>query len=236
MKYFKIEVLSRFPEYDQVLGHANGKLIPNAAAIFDEMGKDGGYIIKDLPVLDYFFLQSYGEEKDWEWRLQDFHRFIGEYPTGGCWYISNRFKELLERFVLAGDYWFYPTKLLYKGEKLDYWIFQHAIEWNKKVNMMYINFKKSHFWNEDSCQIADLDTYDDFITERSKIHESTDYEKSLLGKRIVLNQYVDFIALHGYYKTVLGEVVSEKLKTAIEEAGLEGFIFTEIECDIIIEE
>ena len=34
---------------------------------------------------------------------------------------------------------------------------------------------------------------------------------------------------------MLGEVVSEKLKTAIEEAGLQGFIFTEIECDIIIE-
>ena len=34
-------------------------------------------IITDAPIFDYFHLQSFGEKKDWEWRLQDVHGGMG---------------------------------------------------------------------------------------------------------------------------------------------------------------
>jgi len=52
----------------------------------------------DAPIFDYFHLQSFGEKKDWEWRLQDVHGGMGVYPSGAFWYISDKLKSLLEKF------------------------------------------------------------------------------------------------------------------------------------------
>lgn len=138
MKYYKIKKKGIFEKEDKVLGHANGQFVPNGAFYFDRIGE--GEIIEDAPIFDYFHLQSFGEEKDWEWRLQDVHGFIyvGSIITG--WYISDKLKMLLENFKIAPKYHFYETRLLYKGEKLKYWIFQFPIE-----PLQNIVFEKTNF-------------------------------------------------------------------------------------------
>ena len=128
MKYYKIDIKTFYDQPMQYvakgdtfkttkktlqIGRANGELVPNARHYFDRMGK--GEIIKDAPVFDYFFLESFDKKIYWEWRLQDVHGFIGVGSIIIGWYISTRFKELLEQFKIAKDYYFYPTKLLYKG-------------------------------------------------------------------------------------------------------------------------
>ncbi len=123
MIYYKVNFQRRFPEQDRVLGHANGEYVPNGKKYFDRLGQ--GEILYDAPIFDYFHVQSFGPKEEWEWRLQDIHGFIGEYPTGGAYYISNKCKKVFERFKIAKGYHFYLTKLLYKVEKYDYWIFQY---------------------------------------------------------------------------------------------------------------
>lgn len=228
MKYYKVNIKRRFPEQDRVLGHANGEFVSEGKSYFSRMGD--GEIILDAPVFDYFHLQSYGPKEEWEWRLQDVHGFIGEYPTGASWYISDRFKRLLKNFCIAEGHHFYATRLLYKGEKLDYWIFQYAIKNKTYVKDAVIDFEKSIFYNEVDDTLINVENYDEFKVERKKIEEGSNYSKDLITKKLVLKNRVDFLPLFGINNS--GEIVSENLKQAIEEANLIGLEFKELNYEV----
>jgi len=143
MKYYKITDISLDLEQKSKglvadVPSANGEFVPNGRFYFDRIGKDE--IIEDAPVFDYFHLQSFGEKKDWEWRLQDVHGFIGKFPMFCIWYISDKLKSLLENFRIAPKYHFYETRLLYKEEKFKYWIFQFPIDY-----FLNVNYEKSFY-------------------------------------------------------------------------------------------
>jgi hypothetical protein len=229
MKYYELEYRHFLDKNDgnkrRQIGEANGEKVPNGKHYFDRMGD--GEIIKDAPVFDYFYLKSFDKPQFWEWHLQDIHGFIGEYPTGGARYISDRFKKLLEKFHIAKGFWFYPTKLLYKGKKMDYWIFQYATIDKGIDNKSYLNYQKSEFLDADQNSLISVTNYDEFIAKRRQIQNDSEYEKDLITKKIVLNQDVDFIPLYGIINS--GIIISERLKKAIEVAGLEGFEFLELE-------
>lgn len=228
MKYYKIDIQGRFPKENRILGQANGEKVLNGKLFFDRMGK--GEIIRNAPLFSDFFLQSYDKPQFWDWRLQDIHGFIGEYPTGGAWYISQRLKVLLEKFNIAKGFWFYPTKLLYKEENKDYWIFQFAAQDDGINNKSYIDFSKSLFINpnnSDKLIIANLEEYN---TIRKKIEEESDYEKDIITQKISLTEDVDFITFFGINSE--GIIVSEKLKKAIENFNIEGFEFSDINFEI----
>lgn len=217
--YYKMDFKSGFPEEDRVLGHANGGLVPNGRLYFDRMGQ--GEIIHDAPVFDYFHLQSFGPKEEWEWRLQDVHGFIGEYPTGGGWYISDRFKNLLDKFSIASHH-YYATKLLYKGEKLDYWIFRYSVEPSKNVD-----FAKSIFYVKETTELVEgIPSWDEFLLIRRRYRK--ELSKTLVLKKGVYHAYFDFA-----YNIIEGDLlVSEKLKTAIQEAGLVGLEFKELDYEV----
>ncbi len=214
--YFKLDIQRLYDSPQQVIGHANGEWVPNRKDYFPRIAK--GEILKDAPVFDYFFLESYGKKKDWEWKLQDAHGFIGKTPRLGCWYISDRFKNLLEHFSISKDYHFYETRLLYKGDKIKYWIFHYSI--NPWQNMV---FDKS-IWlikGEDDI-IEKVSTYEQFSAVRSNYY--LDLKKDLELKKAVFNYSFDFIN----NITEAHLLVSKRLKNAIEDAGLEGLEFSEL--------
>ena len=121
MKYYKIKRKTRFPELGRIASGAEGKNVPEKE-YFYRIGK--GEIIENTPIFDYFVLESFDKEKYWEWALFYIHGFIGEGSQIFGWYISDKLKSLLEKFKIAPKYHFYETRLLYKGEKFKYWIFQ----------------------------------------------------------------------------------------------------------------
>ena len=228
MKYYKIDIQGRFPKENRILGQANGEKILNGKLFFDRMGK--GEIIRDAPFFSDFFLQSYDKPEFWDWRLQDIHGFIGEYPTGGAWYISHQLKTLLEQFNIAKGFWFYPTKLSYKEEKKDYWIFQFAAIDNGMSNKSYIDFSKSVFKNPDNNDKLTIKNLEEYNTIRKKIEEDSDYEKDIITQKISLTEDVDFITFFGINSE--GIIISEKLKKAIENSSIEGFEFSDINFEI----
>jgi hypothetical protein len=222
MKYFKINMERRFPEQDRVLGHANGEFVPNGKEYFDRIGN--GEIINDAPVFDYFYLQSFGTKEEWEWCLQDVHGGMGEYPRGAYWYISDKCKKVFEKFYIMKDSHFYATKLLYKGEKLDYWIFQFAVNFFQNIN-----YQKSEFYIEgESDRITHIKNGKEYKSFYIDLYNQQ--EKGIIWKNIVYNEAFDFI------KNFESEFfVSERLKQAIEEAGLQGFKFSELEYEFSVE-
>jgi len=212
MEYFIVNMQRRFLTEDKVLGHANGEFVPNGKHYFDRMGK--GEIISDAPLFDYFHLQSFGKKEDWEWRLQDLHGFIGEYPTGGAWYVSDKFKRLLEGFFIANGYHFYPTKLLYKGKKLDYWIFQYAIG-----AMQNIDFSKSVFKIKNEEEIVPILSWDNYLLMIKTL-------RSERQKRIELSSITFVEAFDLVFNIIDSNIlVSKRIKTELENARLVGLEF-----------
>jgi hypothetical protein len=219
MKYYRIKIERRFSKEDKVLGHANGEFVPDGREYFYRIGK--GEIIKDAPIFDYFHLQSYGEKKDWEWRLQDVHGFMGEYPTKCIWYISDDFKMLLETFNIAPKYHFYETRLLYKGEKLKYWIFQFPVEPLKNYD-----YEKSEYFL-DNQRVLGIKTAEEYDSYDYRIWKET--KKSIKWEKTVFTDKFDLVV------NMNGDILcSEKLKTAITTMKLEGFLFSGLDSEVLV--
>ena len=221
MKYYKTKIKRIFDKENKVLGHANGEFVPNGAFYFDRIRKDE--IIEDAPVFDYFHLQSFGEKKDWEWRLQDVHGGMGVYPSGAFWYISDKLKSLLEKFRIAPKYHFYETRLLYKEEKFKYWIFQFPIDYFQNVN-----HEKSFYSIPDENILLNFKNKEEFLAANKEEFRKT--KRELITKKICYSENYDLVVNNST------EILcSERLKQAIEENGIIGFEFFEIDYEVVAE-
>ena len=220
MKYYKTEIKRIFDKENKVLGHANGEFVPNGAFYFDRIGN--GEIIEDAPVFDYFHLQSFDKKKFWEWRLQDVHGGMGVYPSGAFWYISDKLKSLLEKFRIAPKYHFYETRLLYKGEKFKYWIFQFPIDYFQNVK-----YEKSFYEIPDENILLNFKNKEEFLAANKEEFRKT--KKELITKKICYSENYDLVA------NDTDILCSECLKQSIEENGIIGFEFFEIDYEVIAE-
>jgi hypothetical protein len=219
MEYYKIKIRGHYPEYGRIACDANGNNIPNAEILFRKMKDEK---ISDLPILDYFFLESFDEKQYWEWILCDVYTFtkLSNYIQG--WYISDNFKLFLENFKIAPQYHFYETRLLYKRDKIKYWIFQFPIN-----PLQNYNYEKSEYYLDD-IRVTGLKTVKEYDQYDYRIWKET--KKNIKWKNIVLIDNFDLV------KTMQNDiVVSEKLKNAIEENGISGFEFSELDYEVVVE-
>jgi hypothetical protein len=220
MKYFKIEIKGHYREVGRIASDANGDKIPNAETLFKKM-KDGDKF--NLPVLDYFFLESFDKKEFWEWILCDVYTFTKNANWIIGWYISDDLKLLLENLKIAPTYHFYETRLLYKGKKLKYWIFQFPIE-----PYQNIDFQKSEFKFNNEDKIYNFYSEEEFLLFYRKEYRET--KRDLKTIKVCLKKNYDI------FKTTNNDiVVSEKLKNAIEETDIEGFEFSELNYEVVVE-
>ncbi|SDE72151.1 hypothetical protein [Riemerella columbipharyngis] len=229
MKYYKIQIKSFYE--DRIASRAEGENITNANEYFWAMDKGG--ILHNAPIFDYFVLESFDEEKYWEWALFDVHKFIGAGSQIPGWLISEKLKNLLENFKISNPHTFYESKLLYKEEKKDYYIFQFSGEqfFNTLVN--YIDFNKSLFFDPNQkIDFRIIDIQDLIIQTRRIFKESGCEIINVPVKKLVLNNNIDFFSMQSF----LGEnIISERLKQAIEENNITGFQFFELDYKVVIE-
>lgn len=170
--------------------------------------------VENAPVFDYFEMVDGGNfKKVDDWILLDCYGFIGyKVPISGIC-VSPKFKEVLEQFYLMQPTIFYPCKVMYKGRKLTFYIFHCAI------NLLeHINYSKSNSIltsTKTQQKIADFRlpaSYDLFLKYR-KDNLPENARISFLS--YYLDKYVDLLPFNPY-------AISERLKNAIEEAGLTG--------------
>lgn len=223
MKYYKFELNRKTPEYiDELTGRpriypeADTRCINNTQGhlgLHREWGYLDGVDPATVEVFDHFILWSITYEKVYDWILLDAYPTCGPYASfDRHFFISKRFKELLEGFKIAKPFSFFESKLLYQGEKLPYYIL--------------------HLF-QDECDVIDLVKSALYIDGQR--HEECVTELSFRRKFIRENRhkflydlYYTVPAMDLFYFPKLGYIVSEDLKVAIEEAKLTDFRFEEI--------
>ena len=221
MKYYKIDIKSHFPELGRIASSAEGKNIANADEYFWAMNR--GEILYNTPIFDYFILKSFDKEKYWEWALFDVHDFIGAGSQIPGWYISDKLKSLLENFRIAPKYHFYETRLLYKEEKFKYWIFQFPIDY-----FLNVNYEKSFYSIPDENILLNFKNREEFLAAYKEEFRKT--KRKLITKKICYLENYDLVVNNST------EILcSERLKQAIEENGIVGFEFFEIDYEVVAE-
>lgn len=218
---------------------ADGRLLKNIHLFNNREIYLDNFILDDI-LWDYFRLvDTYNDDDDWI--LLDSYRarrVKDAYVAVKGFLLSQRFKCLLEKFLIATPYRFYPSKLMFQGEKLDYFLFQLA-----RPNLEGFDIQKSKFFEidlKDDRHKLVLPNYKDwgsFIDAALKYKAYThtrvsEYRVITIqsSKRIFLeasmNQYADIF----YFPTFgSGIVVSEALKQAIEKQKITGVMFRELE-------
>ncbi|HAO49699.1 MAG TPA: hypothetical protein DCR35_10545 [Runella sp.] len=173
------------------------------------------HIVENAPVFDYFLLGDGSSRRKFDWIKLDMY---GVFALGGGFLVSERFKEVISRFDLP-RHKFYPAKLIYKGQKLDYYLFQLGDE----IPILY-----------ERCIFEIKGESLTMAAQGLKIHDKESFnlkwialnrdEKQLNIKDFVLSKHYDYFICRELFK-----VVSEPLKEALEAAGLtEGWKFEDI--------
>lgn len=230
MKYYKIDVKSFYPN-NMIATRAEGKDIENAEFYFDKIGN--GEIIKDAPLFDCFYLKSFDKREYWEWQLNDVHNFTGEGSQIKGWLISERFKLLLENFKISEPYFFYSSKLLYKDEKLDYYIFQFAGKLLFQQTLLHVDYSKTIFYDPVKKEDVSVNDREEFMSEYKRIYkENGGLENIIQNKRLSIKEKFDFFPMETFMKD---NIVSERLKKAIEENNITGFEFLELDYEVVVE-
>lgn len=231
MKYYEIDT-KRYYGGDMIATNANGSDIPYGDDYFRRMSK--GEIIQDAPVFDSFFLESFDKKKFWEWILCDVYKFIGSGSQIRGWFISEDLKRLLENFNLVEPHCFYPSKLLYKGRKLNYYIYQYGGESFFTIYANFIQFDKTIFYNPATQTDFYVKSEEDFFGKREEIERLT---KNALQRvpvrKTVLKSALDFFPAKAYLDAY---IVSERLKQAMEAIGITGFEFSELDYEVEIDQ
>ena len=228
MKYYKIGITTLYDNNRRFRSEADGVHIPDANSFFYRMRE--GEIITDTPIFNYFILRNYDEQQFADTHLLDVHSFIGEGSQILGWFVSEDLKLLLETFTLAKPYHFYPSKLLYKGERVDYYIFQYiGMGTTDEMIEKYINLSDSTFFSPKEQKHSFVNSLEEFTKEYKRVITIFRLRNKLKIRKLILKTPLDFFPMN----THLGDIiVSEKLKNAIEQMGITGFEFSELDYEV----
>ena len=173
---------------------------------------------------DYLTPLPFGEGETEPQIIADFHLWINKRPMKGKFYpISKKFKEILEQHTQF-DHRFYKARVLFKGEYFPYFVWRIL----SKKYQEYIDFDKTRYNNlntwrklkHDKLEVKQFSSYD----KMDKYSEDNwDYDWNY--ERLVMKpsfRDLDYCYIFGLGN---GNIVSERLKIAIEEAGLTGIRF-----------
>jgi len=174
---------------------------------------------------DYLVPKAFGDPEPEAEIITDYHMWHGRSPRGGTTnVISARFKEVLEQFSLSSSK-FYPAKVLFKDKFYPYYVWQVLQDDYKP----FIDFDLTEFNNLSNSRVQKNKTFE--VKQFSSFEELHSYRKEYWNRkwnfeRLVLKssfKVLDFCMFPIFYF-----VVSERLKNAIEEAGLIGIVFNEL--------
>ncbi len=211
---------------------AKGDLVKDKEYLFNKEGLEDEFY-PDNVSFDYFYLKN-SEENYWHqkpWILVDIHDLVSPRPNGGgiLFLVSPKFKHLFENFDNNLSK-FYPAKLLFEGNHHDYFI------WHSKRNeyLNLIDWEKSNFteWNvmrtrKRGNKYYNFSSKDDFIESVNNIY-NLGFEKAIFKKSFQENDLCFFPKVFPGYTFI----ISERLKQAIESAGIEGVVIKELPFEI----
>lgn len=146
--------------------------------------------------------------------------YLEDYTSFGM-IINENFKEILKQFNLP-KYAFYPIKVYYKGELLNYYWFHYIADiWE------YINIEKSSLevYKKFEFEIDKVIPMPSKLSEFKVIEKSLPRQKELMIHKIVFKD--NFPKYDVFNLSQLGyppNLISERLLNALLKAGMTGFV------------
>ena len=202
----------------------NGKTVENKEEFFNNKKcTPRTFYDKDYE-FDYLTPMEEGEVKEEPKLIADFHMWIEEEPRRGLFFpISKKFKDILERYNQP-EHRFYNAKVLFQKKKYSYFVwrvlsrkYEEYIDFDKTV---YNNLSFSRKLLQEKLVIKQFRS-DKEVRTYSKAEWDYDWNY----ERLVMKPSFKDLDYCYVYKLGDGNIVSERLKTAIEEAGLTGIRF-----------
>jgi hypothetical protein len=176
------------------------------------------YALTDnVPVLDHFFLRESIRNKINDWILLDLYGLNVINIQGSAYLVSPKLRELIEQFHISQPYRFYPAKLLYQGDKLDYFLFQFG-------SFTHPNYAESSYKFEQKEGVFKGEYFDikdrmDFTQLVIKTYNEDD--RMNYAEMVFDHQYDLFI-------TDKCKLISARMKEALEQANISGIWYEEL--------
>jgi hypothetical protein len=222
MKYYTLRhklwddsIMDEKSEGKKVYPMANGDKISNGNGLLSKSGELGKIYfenyVDDAPIFDYFYLYNSSYQKEYDWILLDAYSYVGQnIPSARGFLVSKKLKEILEQFNIAQPFRFYESRLMYQGEKLEYYIFHLAQnEWKE------FNYEKSTFYKgNEKLNVK--------VTSNREFKKLIKSEPNIQMNLALKNQYDIF------YFSQFNYVISETLKNRLEKLNSSSFEFTEL--------
>lgn len=179
------------------------------------------------PVFDHFILRDVlMRNYRYNWDLLDLYRLSRELTTVIGYLVSPKLKSIMEKFAIYQPHQFYPAKLLYKNNFLDYYLFQLGsrlpIDYARsKYTMKYKGDKKEPVEESASIHVGSeigiLDRASFFV----KMDECRESNQEWLFFEKVINELPDLAMLGG------DVIISSPMKDALEQANISGIWYEE---------
>lgn len=176
------------------------------------------YALTDnVPVLDHFYLRESVRNKINDWVLLDLYGLSAINIQGSAYLVSPKLRDLIEQFEISQPYRFYPAKLLYQGEKLDYFLFQFGsfIHPNYAESSYKFKQKEGVFKGEK----IDIKNKSDFYELFNKTYDEGDF--MTFAERVFDHQYDLFISDQPI-------LISSRMKEALEQANISGIWYEDL--------
>lgn len=228
MKYYKISIQDYYE--DRIASYAD--FINNdKETVFKKIGS--GETVDKSEIFDYFFLSSFDKKEFWEWCLFDIHKFYGNsgFLTPN-FLISSKLKKILETHDISKPHNYYKSNLKYKNKNFDYFVFQFSGIEIFKNTLSYIDFNKSIFVDPIKQHNVKVQSLNEFFLEYKRIYKENGIDNKLKNKLLTFTDFLDFIPLGTFMDDNL---VSERLRNAIQENEITGFEFSELDYEVVID-
>jgi hypothetical protein len=176
------------------------------------------YALTDnVPVLDHFFLRESVRNKIDDWVLLDLYGLSAINIQGSAYLVSPKLRDLIDKFQISQPYRFYPAKLLYQGEKLDYFLFQFG-------SFIHPNYAESSYKFEQKEGIfqgksLDIKEEIDFLKLKNKTYDE-------IGPMKFVEMTFDI--QYDLYITYQCKLISSRMKEALEQANISGIWYEDL--------
>lgn len=203
-----VETGSQFPQVQKMSPGYDYKASNSVYALSRAVEKFPDF----LPNLDYLIVHGKANLTD----------LLSTSPISGGFLISERFKQLLEKFNLA-PHKFYPARVSYKKEFHDYYWLHIICNFPDSVDYKKSTFFTYHNYNHNLGNIT-INSKQDFIQKKQKIKQDNPGKTiTLWSQKIILNsnfnQDIDLFEIGTFDSNYY---ISGRIKSAIEFEKITG--------------
>lgn len=210
----------------------DGRNVKNKEQLFKGQGVGVNRFFEEEVEYDYFVPKDFGDPELGEGPqfICDMHQWWGASPINGHFTpISEKFKELLEQHKIHASK-FYPAKVLFKNQVYNYFVWQLLADATiDKINYALTTFNNLSTKRKLRQKVKEVKRFKNF--KQLKLYQKQAWKYNWNFESLVLLEAMknyDF-----FYLPKLFYVVTERLKTAIEEVGITGVAFEK--CPVPIE-